>query len=47
LRRVKRRKGRRNLTNFENLPRHDACLRIERGGTCLSLLRSGAQGDRL
>ena len=41
LRRVKRRKGRRNLANFDN-----PCLRTECGAAPMSLLRYRTQRDR-
>ena len=46
LRRVKRRKGRRALANFENLPVQHTRIRAERRRAALPKLRCGAQRDR-
>ena len=46
LRRVRRRKGRRNLAEFREPPRHHARARTGRGRTRLPVLRSPAPGDR-
>ena len=46
LRRVKRRKGRRNLANFENLPVTTHVHELSAAATGLPLLRHRAQGDR-
>ena len=43
---MRRRKGRRNLANFENLPVTTHISRAERGAAGLPVLRGGAQGDR-